>query len=255
MITVGVDLGAEPKRTSVAALQWSDGMVWLTDLLTSADDAVILELAQASDKVGIDCPLGWPDGFVDFVNAHHGLQRVTPQIDAEARKPLRYRATDEWLVEEGLGRPLSVSSDLIGVCAMRAAGLLAAMTAAHLEIDRAGVSGRVAETYPAAAIRHWNLGTGRYKGREYADVLSTMVDQLLKTFQGRLDLGEFEDICRDSDDAFDAVICALVAKATLTYRGTTPVPPALISRARREGWIAVPTCRPLELLGPVGFEA
>ncbi|WP_281398007.1 hypothetical protein [Actinomadura alba] len=31
-----------------------------------------------ADKAGIDCPLGWPDAFVDFVTAHRAGHVVTP---------------------------------------------------------------------------------------------------------------------------------------------------------------------------------
>src|SRR5579862_2501419 len=135
-------------------------------MLTEADDDAILGLATQADKTGIDCPLGWSDEFVAFLNAHHTGRVSTTNVDAIARTPLRYRATDLHLIEANLGRPLSVSSDLIGVCAMRAAGLLAAMTKAGLEVDRSGVSGRIAETYPAAAIKHWGLAAGGYKGAD-----------------------------------------------------------------------------------------
>ena len=253
MITVGVDLAAEAKRTAVAVVQWSGRNAWLTDLVVGADDAVILEAAAAGDKVGIDCPLGWPDDFVEFINAHHGHERVPTSVDLEARRPLRYRATDQWLVDESLGRPLSVSSDLIGVCAMRAAGLLAAMTQSGIEVDRSGVSGRVAETYPAAAVRQWDLANGAYKGAAKATALGEMLDRLKRGLP-QLDLGEHEALCRKSDDAFDALMCALVARATTQYRCTFPIPAGLAQRAKREGWIAVPNCHLFELLAPATFE-
>lgn len=252
MITVGVDLAADPKRTAVAMVEWVDRDARLIDLLTEADDDAILELALQADKTGIDCPLGWSDDFVEFVNAHHtGRVPMTP-VDATARTPLRYRATDLFLIEQKLGRPLSVSSDLIGVCAMRAAGLLAAMSKNGIEVDRSGVSGGVAETYPAAAIRHWGLAQGGYKGTANATTLSAMVTKLKRGLP-QLDLTAHEHACRTSDDAFDALMCALVARATTQYRCTVPIPRGLTQRARREGWIAVPTCRLQELLAPPEF--
>jgi predicted nuclease with RNAse H fold len=252
VITVGVDLAADPKRTAVAMVEWVDRDARLIDLLTEADDDAILELALQADKTGIDCPLGWSDDFVEFVNAHHtGRVPMTP-VDATARTPLRYRATDLFLIEQKLGRPLSVSSDLIGVCAMRAAGLLAAMSKNGIEVDRSGVSGGVAETYPAAAIRHWGLAQGGYKGTANATTLSAMVTKLKRGLP-QLDLTAHEHACRTSDDAFDALMCALVARATTQYRCTVPIPRGLTQRARREGWIAVPSCRLQELLAPPEF--
>lgn len=254
MITVGVDLAAEPKRTAVAMLEWDHEGVRLVELLTTADDEQILELAVQADKTGIDCPLGWSDDFVAFVNEHHAGNVASTPVDAAARVPLRYRATDLFLIEQKLGRPLSVSSDLIAVPAMRAAGLLAAMARAGIEVDRAGVTGGVAETYPALAIRHWKLDGGKYKGAGNEGGLSAMADKLRRGFRGQLDLGEHRAAVRRSDDAFDALMCALVARATMVYRGTAQIPRGLVQRARREGWIAVPTCRLDELIAPVEYD-
>ncbi|HEX3900979.1 MAG TPA: DUF429 domain-containing protein [Mycobacteriales bacterium] len=254
MITVGVDLSAEPKRTAVAMLEWDADGVRLVELLTSADDDQILGLALQADKTGIDCPLGWSDDFVAFVNEHHVGNVLATPVDSIARLPLRYRATDLFLIEQKLGRPLSVSSDLIAIPAMRAAGLLASLARAGIEVNRAGVTGGVAETYPAAAIRHWKLDAGKYKGMENTETLSAMADKLRRGFRGRLDFGEHRSTVRRSDDAFDAVMCALVARATLVYRGTAQIPQGLIQRARREGWIAVPTCRLDELIAHVEYD-
>lgn len=51
-----------------------------------------------------------------------------------------------------------------------------------------------------------------------------------------------------SDDAVDAVVAALIARAH-ALRATHPVPPAAHDRARREGWIALPST-PLDGLDP-----
>jgi hypothetical protein len=45
-------------------------------------------------------------------------------------------------------------------------------------------------------------------------------------------------------------MCALVARATTQFKATVQIPRGLVQRARREGWIAVPTCRLQELLAP-----
>lgn len=252
MITLGVDLAADPKRTAVAMIEWTGRKARLTEVRTTADDEAILALAMRADKTGIDCPLGWSDEFVAFVDAHHTGSAPMTTVGPDVRIPLRYRATDLFLIEQRLGRPLSVSSDLIGVCAMRAAGILAAMAKAGIIVDRSGVRGAVAETYPAAAIRHWGLVEGGYKGAGRTTALAAMVTKLKRGLP-QLDLGKHEAACRSSDDAFDAVMCALVARAATQYRGTHPIPRGLTQRARREGWIAVPTCRLQELLAPPTF--
>ncbi len=54
-----------------------------------------------------------------------------------------------------------------------------------------------------------------------------------------IDLGTHDLTCRESDDALDAVICALVARA-VTLGQTREPPPE--SRADAEGWIHLPVC-------------
>lgn len=50
-----------------------------------ADDPVILDLMEGADKVGIDCPLGWPGAFVQFVTTHHNDALALPASAIEAK--------------------------------------------------------------------------------------------------------------------------------------------------------------------------
>jgi len=52
-----------------------------------------------------------------------------------------------------------------------------------------------------------------------------------------------------SDDAFDAVIAALIARAH-ALGGTHDVPPTLREQAAREGWIALPSVALGMIVGP-----
>ena len=70
MITAGVDLAAMPERTALASIEWERTRAVIRDLVCPAGDDVILEAIERAGKTGIDCPLGWPDAFVDFVAAH-----------------------------------------------------------------------------------------------------------------------------------------------------------------------------------------
>jgi hypothetical protein len=49
------------------------------------------------------------------------------------------------------------------------------------------------------------------------------------------------DRCRHSDDAFDALICALIARAAALGLTTPPSPGTQTERASVEGWIHLPT--------------
>ena len=50
-----------------------------------------------------------------------------------------------------------MSTDRIGVAAMRGARLQHLLDAAGVPVDRSGVTGRIVEAYPAAALQAWGL--------------------------------------------------------------------------------------------------
>ena len=112
----------------------------MLSLSLGVDDADIAEAALSAAKLGLDCPLGWPDDFLRFLQAHQAGRAVAPQEVAgrDWRRRLAYRATDR-VVREVTGlTPLSVAADRIGLTAMRAAGLLARLADEGRPVDRAG---------------------------------------------------------------------------------------------------------------------
>lgn len=246
MITAGVDLAAEPKKTAVAVIEWTHDRAVVRDLVLNADDASIVDVVRAAHKTGIDCPFGWPDRFVDFVSAHRGgnSHEALDASDATWRRTLCYRATDEVVRQELQKVPLSVSTDRIGVTTLRCARLLSTMATDKVRVDRSGVSGAVVEVYPAASMRRWRLWetlgtTFPYKGRINVGGL-TKIAGWLERSQGWLDLGANRELFYKSDDAFDAVICALTARAVNTGLWSVPSK-SQRSVGRIEGWIALPT--------------
>jgi hypothetical protein len=70
VITAGLDLAAMPERTALASIEWAGTRAIVRDIVCPAGDEVILEVIGQAGKTGIDCPLGWPDAFADFVAAH-----------------------------------------------------------------------------------------------------------------------------------------------------------------------------------------
>jgi predicted RNase H-like nuclease len=242
MRSLGIDLAAEPPDTAACEIAWLADSAHARVSTHRLDDDQLLALIESADKAGIDCPFGWPEPFVNAVIAH-AKGAAWPgrgQLGLRHRRSLRYRLTDE-IVYQQFGRwPLSVSTDLIGVTAMRCAALLDALAAAGHPVDRAG-SGRVVEVYPAAALKHWGLPHQRYKKGKGAIIRSQALDQLLATLPTLILDGEALDSCRRSDDAFDALACALVARAAALGLTTTPRPGDQTTRARVEGWIHLPT--------------
>lgn len=242
MLTAGVDLSASPASTAVAVVEWRGHDARLRELITPAADSTIRELVEESDRCGIDSPFGWPEAFVDFVAGHHrGTTAAGSRLDDIARRrPLAYRRTDMYLVEHGLGRPLSVSADQIAHVAFRCAGLLADLGVT----DR--VDGWAVEAYPAGALKHWGLTSRGYKRSGNRAVLQILCADI-QAAAPWLDLGPHVNLMRHDDNAFDAVITALIARAaslgatTLPDEFNTPI-------AQREGWIHVPTGRLDDLL-------
>ncbi|MFS0792508.1 DUF429 domain-containing protein [Microbacterium sp. 1P10AE] len=238
MRTIGVDLAAGVPGTALAEIEWSSGGARLTRLEVGVDDAAIVASVGADGWLGLDCPLGWPDAFVDFVQAHHARTvPVAGEVDggAEWRRGLVYRRTDV-VVRDRIGRwPLSVSTDRLGVTALRGAGLLRRLAEAGFPVDRAA-EGRLFEVYPGGTLRIWGFDTTRYR------VDAARRAALLAVLQQRspwFDARPFAALAVASADAFDAVIAALATRAAAAGRFVRPEP-ADLEVARREGWVALP---------------
>ena len=76
------------------------------------------------------------------------------------------------------------------------------------------------------------------------------LDKLVDALQAAtrwLDIGEYEAICRASDDAFDAVIASLTARAAVCSHTVAPTADEA-KMAAREGWFALPVDASLGLL-------
>jgi predicted nuclease with RNAse H fold len=246
MITAGVDLSAEPKGTALAIIHWGADRAALKQLEEGADNAAIEQNTRQATKVGIDCAFGWPDEFVQFITRHASNQPLDAPAESgiQWRRRLAYRETDR-AVHERTGRwPLSVATDRLGLTAIRCAVLLELLQRPGEPTDRTG-RGLVVEVYPAATLRCWGFDIAGYKTDR--TTRSTLVDALLTRLPW-LDLGPHEPTIRASDDALDALVAALAARASATHRATTP-PPHHQAQAAREGWIALPLVGPEELLG------
>ncbi|WP_122263932.1 DUF429 domain-containing protein [Ornithinimicrobium cerasi] len=239
MQTLGIDLAAEPKKTGVAWIDWTGHKARVSDLHIGATDAELLGSMSDADKTGIDCPLGWPRQFVAFIAKHEDDHVVVEDgVAADWRRKLSYRETDLHVKRTVPGiQGLSVSTDRIGVTTMRCAALLSLLAAQGLPVARTG-SGPVAEVYPAASLVRWRLNHKGYKGSKGLVRRAELVDELIRAAPW-LDLGAHEGDCRKSDDALDAVLASMTARAA--YRNLTePLPPGAEAAAAAEGWIALP---------------
>lgn len=247
VLTVGVDLAAEPARTALAVVAWDAGGARIVELVCGGEDDVILAALVDADKAGIDCPLGWPEAFVAFVADHQAGHVAVPGglTGLQWRRRLAWRLTDEAVHEQTGLIPLSVAADRIGHAAMRCAGLLAKRASQGRPVDRCG-AGAVVEVYPAASLKCWGLPYRGYKQPHNAQPLGALMDDLLAAAPW-LDPGPHERLCRISHDAVDAVIAALTARAAARRLATRP-DQKQETVARTEGWIALPTSPLSELV-------
>ena len=244
MRTVGIDLSADPAKTGACSIDWEAASV---SFLSHSGDDDLVTAAAGSDMTAIDVPLGWPDQFVDAIVAHRDGGGWPPAATESPtdRVRLRYRVTDLAAMAAG-ARPLSVSSDLIGVAAMRGARLQHLLRTAGVPVDRSGVTGRVVEAYPAATLRAWGLVSSRYKGSANTAACRSLAGELAGRC-GRLAAAAAAALEGCDDNRLDAFVCALVARAVVTGATTRPSPEQL-DAARREGWIHLPAVGLAELV-------
>lgn len=242
MRTLGIDLAAQPANTSACAIDWGPARPRLSRLESGLDDEALLDAISDADQVGIDAPFGWPDDFVEAVSAHRN-QSGWPGSGEDQdvyRFHLSFRATDRRLIERGARRPLSVSTDLIGVVAMRCAYLLDRLAARGEPVDRAG-SGKVIEAYPAPALSGWGLSAIGYKSRVGVARIPELLDRLEEGVGGIEMTPQERERAGSDHNCFDALVASLVARAAALGLTQPPESEEDRDRATREGWIHVPT--------------
>jgi hypothetical protein len=289
MQSFGLDLSTDPRKAWWCELAWpaGGGRVQLVDLgqahaFGARDDAShaavladrLAQFAPGGGRVaGIDAPLGWPRAFLEAIS---GWQHdASPHI--RKRTELRLRPTDRFVQEVTGLTPMSVSTDRIGSTALLCAHVLSELAGrlAVPVIDRGRAEHGIAEVYPAAALRLWGAHDGRplaWSGYKVDPAARTV---LLRQLSAVVDLdldGAAVHSMTVSDDALDALLCALVAGAVAraetfavddAVRAGDLVPPSTrvtdplaaldarasraeavraqaVDDAAREGWIHVP---------------
>ncbi len=133
---------------------------------------------------------------------------------------------------------MSVSTDLIGVVALRAVDLQTMLAARGRPVDRTG-HGHVCEVYPAAALESWGIDATGYKSSKGRDRLSGILESL-EAGVGGIEFGEVDRSALERDhNQLDALICSLIARAAALGATSGPAQ-GDADKAAREGWIHVP---------------
>lgn len=228
---VGVDFATSPKKTWCAVGEVNDaGRLRIHELRGGLTDKDLIAVSEEGHRViALDVPFGWPDQFVSFVSHHHqGRQPPTVASD-----DFQLRVTDRIILQRLRKRPLSVSTDKLGVMAHRATNLLRSFTTCDvLPLWSEGNRTVVIEVYPAATLIALEIDPRGYKkeGAHRRRILHELAD---------VHVANAQDVqsCIDNDDALDAVICALTASL---YLNDDLIGPPDDDIVRREGWIFAP---------------
>jgi predicted nuclease with RNAse H fold len=244
--TLGIDLSTDDAKVGVAQIEWRGGAAEVVLVELGWGNDALQDLAAEAGATAIDAPFGWPDEFRDAVDdwAERGHWA---SIDTEL---LRYRLTDR--VISTTKYPLSVSSDRIASTAMRCSSLLHMIGEQRgRPVDRVGADG-IFEVYPAAALTVWTPHLVRgYKGTEerHKRRRREILDELAPP-DGWLLLNERDRACCvQYDDALDALVASLVARAAAQETLVEEVPAGDdLARAKREGWIHAPRKDTFDLL-------
>jgi len=228
VITVGIDLSSQEKKTAACKVNWQANEATVESLEIGVSDKRIRELAATADKVGIDIPFGWPEAFARAVTAHHAKQKWVATQDP---KLMRLRSTDLFVHEKTGKWPLSVSTDRIAIPAFRAAALMSTLAEAGMPVDRTGV-GKFVEVYPAAALRHWGIPGGAKDTPNLIPSLCQCANWL------RMSAKMLKSAC-DCRDACDSLLASLIARAAAIGLCES-IPENDRPAAEVEGWIAIP---------------
>lgn len=248
--TLGIDLSASAARTAAVALDWEGDRLAIGAPAAGLDDAALLDLFAEGAWVAIAAPFGWPQQFVAALVAYErgGAWRQPGKLE------FRYRASDRFAHDYVLSAagerlwPLSVASDRVALTARRLAGLREAQfERSGVRFDRAGGDG-VVEAYPAAALALWGLRRGDHRAGEQADddrraAAAAAREAILAALEDRLGAVSWaaaaRQACAEEAAAFEALLCALVARAA-ALRLTVSPPASELARASAEGWIHLP---------------
>ena len=253
MLSVGIDVASQDARTAICMIDWRDEQARIEPLgPRGAGDVDIRRCVESADRVGVDIPLGWPSAFVESVSRHHRGEAWAADVDAAAMTSLRLRDTDRWVTDQARRpgepgarcHPMSVSTNLIAIPAMRIARVLG-------PVDRSG-QGKVIEVYPAAALFVWGLPYRRYKGfrPDRRETRHALVDQLRVQAPWLVATRDEDwERIRENDHELDALIASLVARAKARGLCNEDYDATSVA-ARSEGWIALPLPDALDRLAP-----
>jgi len=213
-------------------------------------DACLVEMLRSGEwgRVAIDVPFGWPTGLLDLLGRWRaGEQVYLPADRRRGRSETLYRRTDLVTWDLTGVKPIPVGVESLAWVALRAFHVL---SQAELHPPLAGRDSSIIETYPKAALACWpdmprgSTKSGDAAPRVRAEVLALLAAGVSLTME---DVDRRAILEQRKDHRFDAVICALVARAAMV--GRTRLPAETDRKAAyEEGWIYLPVAGSLTSL-------
>lgn len=262
-VTLGIDLA---NRTGICKIKWDRKSATITRLevqnikTKNGWDIVKQAVVEAHEKgwwVGIDAPFGFPEAFGQSVEALRdptgktsGSPHASDRDWRETEKITQY--VTHSVTGKGNDWPSStvtnrITGHVINCDDLRCEAIGRARNWAD---GRLGCTTGIVEVYPAAALERWGLSGFGYKdkNKNKASVeLCKLVYRLeiLTYLWLRVARISYLSTLASKDDAFDALICALMARlASLPGGPTCPYhhtfTPAQMDLFRSEGWIHIP---------------
>jgi hypothetical protein len=247
LTVAGLDMASSPKNRGICVIEAlvrppcnviRCGTVVLG---SGASDEDVLSLFSTVDAVGVDIPLAWPLAFSNLLSG--GAEPSLPLADRQlpSLESLRFRTVDLY-VKTITGRyPLSVSSDLVAVPALKMRLLLWRMEPEARK--------KALEVYPAASLARWGLPNRGYKGSRGASVRQEIAGAIVSAIGQKLTLTpkQKESLVRDHN-VLDSFVCALTALAQIYGLCDAPDEAGFNSVPPEEGWIWVPASDSLSRL-------
>lgn len=241
--TLGIDLSSNDRRTAACLIAWDEaGRARVVAIERSLTNDDLRERIRDAGCAGIDAPFSWPLRFREQLARHH----EHGGWEAHYRDPeFQFRATDLF-VAGCARRPLSVSTNLIGVTAMRCARLLEELGEERgRRIELTGADG-IFEVYPAAALAAWGakdvgFDPDGYKTGPKANEKRRALAEAIFSAADWLEVADdVKERCIRSDDELDALIAALATRAAARDLSRPPETDSQRALAPVEGWIHVP---------------
>ena len=268
-VTLGIDLAS---KTGICEIEWDSMSATITRLdvknikTKNEWDIVKQAVVEAHEKgwwVGIDAPFGFPEAFGQSVEALRdptGKTSGSPHTFSQApfSDARVWRATEKITKDaSGIDHLLSTVTDQITGHVINCDDLRyeAIGRARNWADGRLGCTTGIVEVYPAAALKIWKAPVGNYKTDK--NDLEELVKWLFRrrsapwlragTNRNKSTLNR--NTLKSEADAFDALICALIARLA-SLRGGPTCPyhhaftPTQMDLFRSEGWIHLPPLAP-----------